>query len=114
MKLKLTLEILKTETQTFADIESRHREPTLYGVTDGKAVGTYFEHKFRSYLREKDDGEEGCSARGIDVPELDVDRKVPSIRHPQSSCPFTSARQNIYGLGDSLLVCVYEKTGDRM
>ena len=112
MKPKLTLEILKVEAQTFAGIESAHREPSLYGVTDGKAVGTYFEHKFRSYLREKYDFEEGSSASGIDFPELEVDMKVTSIRQPQSSCPFKSARQKIYGLGYSLLVFVYEKTDE--
>ncbi len=112
MKPKLTLELLKTEAQTFADTESRHREPTLYGVTDGKAVGTYCEHKFRSYLREKYDFEEGSSASGMDFPELEVDMKVTSMRQPQSSCPFKSARQKIYGLGYSLLVFVYEKTDD--
>lgn len=36
--------------------------------------------------------------------------KVTSFRQPQSSCPFKSARQKIYGLGYSLLVFVYEKT----
>jgi len=112
MKPKLTLEILKVEARTFAVIESAHRESSLYGVTDGKAVGTYFEHKFRSYLREKYDFEEGSSASGIDFPELEVDMKVTSIRQPQSSCPFKSARQKIYGLGYSLLVFVYEKTDD--
>ncbi len=70
MKSKLTLESLKAEAQKFADIESRHREPTLYGVTDGKAIGTYFEHKFRSYLRERYDFKEGSSASGTDFPEL--------------------------------------------
>jgi hypothetical protein len=34
------------------------------------------------------------------------------MRQPQSSCPFKSARQKIYGLGYSLLVFVYEKTDD--
>jgi len=38
-----------------------------------------------------------------------VDIKVTSIRQPQSSCPFKSARQKIYGLGYSLLVFVYDK-----
>ncbi len=111
-KPKLTLEVLKAEAQEFASIESAHREPSLYGVTDGKAVGTYFEHKFRSYLHEKHDFEEGSSASGIDFPELEVDMKVTSIRQPQSSCPYKSARQKIYGLGYSLLVFVYEKTDD--
>ncbi|MFN3335427.1 MAG: restriction endonuclease, partial [Caldilinea sp.] len=41
MKPKLTLEILKIEAQQFAQIESAHQESSLYGVTDGKAVGTY-------------------------------------------------------------------------
>ena len=96
----------------FVEIECRHDEPTLYGVTDGKAVGTYFEHKFQTYLRGKYVYEEGSSARGIDFPGLGVDMKVTSIKQPQSSCPYRSARQKIYGLGYSLLVFVYEKTDD--
>lgn len=112
MKPKLTLELLKKEAQRFAESESRHEEPLLYGVTDGKAVGTYFEHKFRSYLRERYDFEEGSSASGIDFPGLEVDMKVTSVKQPQSSCPFKSARQKIYGLGYSLLIFVYEKIDD--
>jgi hypothetical protein len=42
---------------------------------------------------------------GIDI----VDVKVTSTKQPQSSCPFKSARQKIYGLGYSLLIFVYEK-----
>jgi hypothetical protein len=38
--------------------------------------------------------------------------KVTSIRQPQSSCPFKSARQKIYGLGYSLIVFVYDKVDD--
>jgi hypothetical protein len=38
--------------------------------------------------------------------------KVTSLRQPQSSCPFKSARQKIYGLGYSLIVFVYEKFDD--
>lgn len=106
------MDALKTEARVFAEQESTHQEPSLYGVTDGKAVGTYFEHKFRVYLRERYEFEGGSSAKGIDFPELDVDMKVTSVRQPQSSCPFKSARQKIYGLGYSLLVFVYEKTDD--
>lgn len=112
MKVPLTVEILKVEAKTFAQIESEHKEPTLYGVTDGKAIGTYFEHKFWSYLHQKYDFKEGSSASGIDFPELEVDMKVTSIRQPQSSCPFRTAQQKVYGLGYSLLVFVYEKTDD--
>lgn len=112
MKPKLTLETLKTEARRFAETASTHHDPTLFGVTDGKAVGTYFEHKLRSYLRERHEFEEGSSASGIDFPGLEVDMKVTSVKQPQSSCPFKSARQKIYGLGYSLLVFVYEKTDD--
>jgi len=108
----LTAEILKSEGREFSVAESDHHEPTLYGVTDGKAVGTYFEHKFQNYLHRKYTYEEGSSAKGIDFPELEVDMKVTSVKQPQSSCPFKSARQKIYGLGYSLLVFVYEKTDD--
>ena len=38
--------------------------------------------------------------------------KVTSIKQPQSSSPFKSARQKIYGLGYSLLVFVYQKMDD--
>jgi hypothetical protein len=37
---ELTVEVLQTEARAFAEIESTHPEPTLYGVTDGKAIGT--------------------------------------------------------------------------
>lgn len=55
----------------------------------------------------------GNSASGIDIPSLNVDIKVTSIRQPQSSCPFRSARQKIYGLGYHLIIFVYEKTDDQ-
>jgi hypothetical protein len=106
----LTLEILRSEAASFAKIESKHDEPNLFGVTDGKAVGTYFEHKFVSYLMERYSFDAGNSASGIDIPSLNVDIKVTSARQPQSSCPFKSARQKIYGLGYHLIVFVYEKT----
>lgn len=93
-------------------MESLHGEPTLYGVTDGKAVGTYLELKFRSYLLERFTFIEGNAASGIDFPELAVDVKTTSIRQPQSSCPFKAARQKVFGLGYSLLVFVYQKTDD--
>jgi len=109
-KPNLTVELLKQEAKRFGEAESQHDEPALYGVTDGKAVGTYLEHKFQKYLRTKYDYVEGSSAKGIDFPELLVDIKVTSIKQPQSSCPFKSARQKIFGLGYSLLVFVYEKT----
>lgn len=109
---KLTLEALKVEAAAFAALESARREPALFGITDGKAVGTYFEHRFRDHLLAQFDFREGSSARGIDFPELDVDMKVTSVKQPQSSCPYKSARQKIFGLGYSVLVFVYDKTDD--
>lgn len=108
----LTIDLLCVEAQTFSDIESKHSEPSLFGVTDGKAVGTYLEHKFRTYLLQRYNFTEGNSANGIDFPGLGVDMKVTSIKQPQSSCPFRSARQKIYGLGYGLIVFVYDKADD--
>jgi hypothetical protein len=108
----LTIDLLCVEAQTFSDLESKHAEPALFGVTDGKAVGTYLEHKFRVYLQERYVFEQGNSANGIDFPDLGVDMKVTSIKQPQSSCPFKSARQKIYGLGYGLIVFVYDKADD--
>jgi hypothetical protein len=110
---KLTSKLLMDEAAAFAEMESGHKEKTLYGITDGKAVGTYLEHKFQEILQNKYEYERGCSAKGIDFPRLDIDIKVTSIKQPQSSCPFKSARQKIYGLGYSLLIFVYEKKDER-
>lgn len=113
MKQNLTIRILCEEAKRFAEKESTHAEPSMFGVTDGKAVGTYFEHKFQNYLKGKYTYEQGSSAKGIDFPELGVDMKVTSIKQPQSSCPFKNARQKIFGLGYSLLIFVYEKIDDQ-
>ncbi|MEP7120567.1 MAG: restriction endonuclease [Byssovorax sp.] len=110
--LPLTIDILKREATTFARVESTYDEPSLFGVTDGKAIGTYIEHKFRAFVVSRYVVQEGNSAKGIDFPELNVDIKVTSERQPQSSCPFKSARQKIFGLGYSLLVFVYSKSDD--
>jgi len=108
----LTVKALCGEARAFAEVESAYPEPSLYGVTDGKAVGTYLEHKFKAHLASKYTCVPGSSASGIDCPDLAVDIKVTSIAQPQSSCPFKSARQKVFGLGYSLLVFVYHKTDD--
>jgi hypothetical protein len=112
MKPTLAIEDLCAEAAKFAEIESLFDEPALYGVTDGKAIGTYLEHKFIAYLAENYSSQEGNSASGIDLPILDVDIKVTSIKQPQSSCPFRSATQKVFGLGYHLLVFVYDKYDD--
>ena len=108
----LNISHLQKEASAFARAESKHPEPSLFGVTDGKAIGTYLEHKFQNLLQSRYGYARGNSARGIDFPELEVDIKVTSIRQPQSSCPFKSARQKIYGLGYSLIIFVYDKKDD--
>lgn len=105
----LSIGSLCNQAGVFAKLESEHDESSLYGITDGKAVGTYLEHKFQAFLAERYDFTPGSSAKGIDFPELEVDLKVTSIKQPQSSCPYRSARQKIYGIGYGLLVFCYEK-----
>ncbi len=62
----ITIADLFAEAKAFAQSESAHDEPTLYGVTDGKKVGTYLEHKLRSYLYARYTLDVGNSASGID------------------------------------------------
>ncbi|MBI4567212.1 MAG: restriction endonuclease [Planctomycetes bacterium] len=112
MKSTLTTPRLCEEATAFAKRELSHGEAALFGVTDGKAVGTYLEQKFRRAVTAKYECAPASSAKGIDFPDLNVDIKVTSAKQPQSSCPFKSARQKVFGLGYSLLVFVYEKKDD--
>lgn len=111
MKPKLTKEKLRAEAKLFCIAESKIKNKELYGVTDGKAVGTYVEHKFQQQLKSKYSITIGSSANGIDLPSKDIltDIKVTSIKQPQSSCPYKDAKQKIFGLGYNLLVFVYDK-----
>lgn len=111
MKQTLSVEILIEEAKNFCIQENTIDYPELLGVTDGKAVGTFVEHKFKEYLSEKYEFTKGNSASGIDLPDLFVntDVKVTSIRQPQSSCPYKDSKQKIFGLGYNLLVFVYDK-----
>ncbi|MDL2213340.1 restriction endonuclease [Bacteroides sp. OttesenSCG-928-E20] len=110
-KDKLNTKILIAEALVFCNEQSKIEHKELYGVTDGKAVGTFIEHKFQMHLQEKYEVTIGSSAKGIDLPEEDIltDIKVTSIKQPQSSSPFKDAKQKIFGLGYNLLVFVYEK-----
>gem|GEM_PF-2517700 len=112
----LTTDPLCQEAAIFSAAESTHPEHTLFGVTDGKAVGTYLELKFRTYLVDK--GyifAEGNTANDLDFPGLTIDMKVTSIKQPQSSCPFCSIRQKIYGLSyGNVLVTVMSVVGQRL
>ena len=112
MKAKLTIKKLIEEAREFCKAESVYKNKELFGVTDGKAVGTFIEHKFKKHLDDKYLLTIGSSASGIDLPSDDIktDIKVTSIKQPQSSCPFKDAKQKIYGLSYNLLVFVYDKT----
>ena len=107
--MELTIDILIQEARNFSQMISTQNHTTLIGVTDGKAVGTYVEHLFQNYLSSKYTMTVGSSASGIDLPSVNTDIKTTSYVQPQSSCPFKSARQKIYGLGYNLLVFVYNK-----
>lgn len=108
----LDLTELKVAARDFIVELSQTPIANLYGVTDGKAVGTYVEQAFRIYLNARYQYIPGNSALGIDFPELGVDLKVTSMRQPQSSSPFASASQKVYGLGYHLLLLVYKKLDD--
>jgi hypothetical protein len=110
MKPELTQEGLIATASKFC--RQTHCYADLFGVTDGKAVGTFVEHKFRDVLEANFSVMAGNSAKGLDLPSAETDIKVTSRRQPQSSCPFRSARQKVYGLGYNLLLMVYEKNDD--
>ena len=82
MKTNLTISQMLDEAKSFTEIESVYAESSLFGVTDGKAVGTYIEHKFKAYLAQSYEVAFSSSASGIDLPELNVDIKVTSINQP--------------------------------
>lgn len=114
MKRILDLGTLIDEANNFCIQENNTDYPELLGVTDGKAVGTFVEHRFKEYLSSMYDFTSGNSASGIDLPDpfINTDIKVTSIRQPQSSCPYKDSKQKIFGLGYNLLVFVYDKIDD--
>lgn len=109
MKRKLTIKELCTSARLFCEQESGMMRKELFGVTDGKAIGTFVEHEFQSFLEQRYVLEAGNSANGLDLPSVNTDIKVTSINQPQSSCPYKDSRQKIYGLGYNLIVFVYQK-----
>lgn len=112
MKKQLTIESLINEAEKFCANNTGVYRPELFGVTDGKAVGTFVEHLFQQYLANRYDLTVGNSASGLDLPSVNTDIKVTSIKQPQSSCPFKDSKQKIFGLGYNLLVFVYKKHDD--
>ena len=109
--MKLTLNDLIEEAVAFSEYESNILHQKMLGINDGKAIGTYIEHKFKKYLNKKYKINIGSSSKGIDLPDsfINTDIKVTSIKHPQSSSPFKNIEQKVYGLGHNLLIFIYEK-----
>jgi len=108
----LTLDTLRAAAADYAKLLTATPIPALYGVTDGKAVGTYVEAAFNEHISLTYAHDQGNAAKGVDFPGLGVDLKVTSIKQPQSSSPFRDATQKVYGLGYHLLVFVYDKADD--
>ena len=109
---KLTLDTLAKAAYEFCNQESGVYKKELFGVTDGKAVGTLVEHAFQEHLKKQYDLCVSNSASGLDLPSVNTDIKVTSYKQPQSSCPFKDSKQKIYGLGYNLIVFVYQKHDD--
>ena len=115
MKKKiLTIKELIKSAREFCILESIQTCDELFGITDGKAVGTFMEKKIKNYLLTNFKVQIGNSASGIDLPgdNINTDIKVTSIKQPQSSCPFKNVYQKIYGLGYNILLFVYDKKDD--
>lgn len=112
MKKILDIAELEKAAKSFCERESGLYRPELFGITDGKAVGTFVEHLFQEFLESQYEMTVGSSANGLDLPSVNTDIKVTSIKQPQSSCPFKDSKQKIFGLGYNLIVFVYRKLDD--
>lgn len=112
IKTELTVVDLINCAKEFCTKENGIFREELFGVTDGKAVGTFVEHLFKDYLSECYDLAIGNSTNGLDLPSVNTDIKVTSIKQPQSSCPYKDSKQKIYGLGYNLIIFVYKKEDD--
>lgn len=53
MNNPLTIETLKTEAKKFCETQSGVYRQELFGVTDGKAIGTFVEHLQEIFIREE-------------------------------------------------------------
>lgn len=109
--MKLTKKSLIREAELFCARANSKEHPELFGINDGKTIGTYIEHEFKTYLKSKYIFSLGSSAYGIDFPDDDIntDLKVTSSNKPQNSCPFLDVKQKVYGLGYNILLFIYEK-----
>ena len=110
----LTIPRLTEAARDFCELERGQYMKELFSITDGKAVGTFVEHRFKAFLSDRYTLDIGNTAEGLDLPSVNTDIKVTSARLPQSSCPYRDSKQKIYGLGYNLLVFVYSKHDDNV
>jgi len=106
-KPKLTKKALQKESHAFAARISNIWETWIYNNARSKRLGTFIEDQLELFLREGYEFTKGSSSKGIDFPELLVDVKTTDHRQPQSSAPFSSIREKIFGLGYAVLIFVY-------
>ena len=101
MKQTLDIDTLVNEAKTFCETESLVNHSQLFGITDGKAVGTYIQSKFQQHLSNKYEVTIGNSANGIDLPDIHIntDIKATSINQPQSLLPIYNCSAKDIWLG---------------
>lgn len=92
-----------------ADVTQR-KIAELFQVTDGKKIGTYIERECKSYLEQRTGlTMEGSAALGKDLPLFNIDIKTTSAVQPQSSSPYRSLDEKIFGLPYNVLLFIYRK-----
>jgi hypothetical protein len=73
---------------------------------------TAIERQFHDLLEESFQHVRGSSSKGIDLPQLNYDIKITSMREPQSSAPFGHASERIFGLPYGILLLPYDDESD--
>jgi hypothetical protein len=77
-----------------------------------KRTVTAIERQFHDQLEENFAHVRGSSSKGIDLPQLNYDIKITSLREPQSSAPYGHASERIFGLPYGILLLPYDDEGD--
>lgn len=108
----LSVEDVIQESKECLSFNQNIKTKKLFGINDGKTLGTHIENIFFDYLENK--GylfKRGNPSKGIDFPELDIDIKSNSSTRSKygTSSPFRSFEQKIYGMGYSIVLFIYDK-----
>lgn len=101
-----------TATRDFAIYFNSRSHDAIKGNVHVKRLATYVEELFKDFLVERkviEETERGNAAKGLDLPSLNTDIKLTQYSDPQTSSPFSEAKQKIEGLGYHLLLFTYEK-----